>query len=64
MLRMAEGAPHAPAMRRLRNCLDTWGSDSPYLETYTASLPGQVTGLNAWNSKRVTGHIAVMPFAT
>ena len=30
-----------------RNCLDTWGSDSPYLETYTASLPGQVTGLNA-----------------
>eukprot|EP00435_Cladocopium_sp_Y103_P073709 s6_g44.t1 len=30
-----------------KNCLDTWGSDSPYLETYTASLPGQVTGLNA-----------------
>lgn len=31
----------------VRNCLDNWGSDSPYLETYTASLPGQVTGLNA-----------------
>ncbi|CAJ1335093.1 unnamed protein product [Effrenium voratum] len=30
-----------------KNCLDMWGSDSPYLETYTASLPGQVTGLNA-----------------
>ena len=34
-----------------RNCLDTWGSDSPYLETYTASLPGQVTGLNAGHAQ-------------
>ncbi|CAL1153338.1 unnamed protein product [Cladocopium goreaui] len=33
------------------NCLDTWGSDSPYLETYTASLPGQVTGLNAGHAQ-------------
>ncbi|CAE8682347.1 unnamed protein product [Polarella glacialis] len=30
-----------------KNCLDVWGSSSPTLETYTASLPVKVQGLNA-----------------
>jgi hypothetical protein len=40
------GAQHQWSVQ-VRNCLRIWGSDSPVLTSYTASLPERVTGLNA-----------------